>query len=70
MLWGSEGVNSTRLAIFPLRGPGLGGTKGTAMQTGGVLQYKLEVYVSTVLKSSGGWAFCILQIFILQTTLV
>ena len=33
------------------------GTKSTAMQIGGVLQYKLEVYCDSLLKSSGGWGF-------------
>ena len=33
------------------------GTKSTAIQIGGVLQYKLEVYCDTFLRSSGGWGF-------------
>ena len=33
------------------------GTGSTAIQMGGVLQYKLEVYCDTFLRSSGGWGF-------------
>ena len=33
------------------------GTKSSAIQIGGVLQYKLEVYRDTLLRSSGGWGF-------------
>ena len=36
------------------------GTKGAAIQIGGVLQYKLEVYCDTFLRSSGGWVSDIL----------
>ena len=32
-------------------------TESAAIQIGGVLQYKLEVYCNTFLKSSGRWVF-------------
>ena len=33
------------------------GTKSTAIQIGGVLQYKLAVYCDAFLRSSGSWGF-------------
>ena len=33
------------------------GAKSTAIQMGGILQYKLEVYCDTFLRSCGGWGF-------------
>ena len=44
------------LAGFPFP-QSVRGTKSTAIQIGGVLQYKLEVYCDTFLRSSGGWGF-------------
>ena len=36
------------------------GTDSTAIQIGGTLQYRLEVYCATLLTSSGGWVSDIL----------
>ena len=33
------------------------GTENTAIRIGGALQYKLDVYCSTFVRSSGGWGF-------------
>ena len=43
------------LTVFPFP-QCVWGTRSTAIQIGGVLQYELEVYCDT-LRSSGGWGF-------------